>query len=101
MEGYAALLTRRGRGHNIVNILRGWSDDVAALRGAISRVKAPSKLVWGSKDLAVDPRSANALQASLPVSDLVLLPGVGHLPFEESPQEFNAIVLEFLGRTSE
>lgn len=98
MEGYSQLLTRRGRGYNVVNILRGWGQDLERLRSAIPQVRTPSLLIWGEHDLAVDPRSAERLQQALPGSELVMLPDVGHLPFEESPHEFNRLVLEFLDK---
>jgi pimeloyl-ACP methyl ester carboxylesterase len=28
---------------------------------------------------------------------LVVFEGVGHLPYEEVPEEFNAVLMEFLG----
>jgi pimeloyl-ACP methyl ester carboxylesterase len=31
-------------------------------------------------------------------SKLVMMPGVGHLPYEEAPEEFNRVLLEFLSR---
>jgi pimeloyl-ACP methyl ester carboxylesterase len=99
LEGYSALITRRGRGHNLLSILRGWSQDAKDLRAAITKVKTPSLLIWGAKDLAVDPRSANALKDALPRSEVAALLDVGHLPFEEAPGDFNRLVLEFLGRT--
>jgi len=27
------------------------------------------------------------------------MPGIGHLPYEEAPEEFNRVLLDFLGRT--
>jgi len=31
---------------------------------------------------------------------MVVMRGIGHLPYEESPQEFNRIVLEYFARRS-
>jgi pimeloyl-ACP methyl ester carboxylesterase len=100
LEGYAFPLMRRGRVHNILNTLRQWERDVAALRGAIARVEARSLLIWGTRDGAVDLKSSEALMQVLPECELALIHGAGHLPFEETPDEFNRLVLEFLGRTS-
>ena len=66
--------------------------------GRFGRVKAPALLAWGSRDGAVDIRSADMLREVLPHCELTLFPGVGHLPFEEVPGEFNERVLEFLSR---
>jgi pimeloyl-ACP methyl ester carboxylesterase len=98
LQGYSAMLMRRGRAHNLLNVLRSWENDVSALRGAIARVQAPVLLIWGTKDSAVDPHSADTLQRVLPHCETALLPGVGHLPFEEDPEGFDQLVLDFLAR---
>jgi pimeloyl-ACP methyl ester carboxylesterase len=98
VEGYSALLRRRGRAANLINIMRCWEQDVKELSEAIHRVQAPTLLIWGSRDGAVDPRSAELLQRFLPNCWLEMLPGVGHLPFEECPEVFNRLVLDFIER---
>jgi pimeloyl-ACP methyl ester carboxylesterase len=98
VEGYSAILRRRGRAANLINIMRCWEQDVKALSEAIPRVQAPTLLIWGSRDGAVDPRSAQPLQRFLPNGWLEMLPGIGHLPFEESPEVFNRLVLDFIER---
>ena len=42
--------------------------------------------------------SAHKLKDSLRDSELVLFDGVGHLPYEETPEEFNRVLREFLLR---
>jgi pimeloyl-ACP methyl ester carboxylesterase len=96
IEGYSSLIMRPGRVHNILNTLRCWEKDVNALRAAIPRIKAPSLLIWGTRDSAVDVRSGEALRQALPQCELALINDAGHLPFEETPDEFNRLVLDFL-----
>jgi pimeloyl-ACP methyl ester carboxylesterase len=98
LEGYSRLLMRPGRVHNILNTLGNWEKDRAALRGAISRVQARSLLIWGTRDGAVDLKSSEALMRALPGCERALIEGAGHLPFEETPDEFNRLVLDFLER---
>ena len=100
LEGYSALLMRRGRVHNILNTLRSWEKDLTALRPAIAQVQAPCLLIWGTRDGAVDPRSSEELMQALPGCERALIEGAGHLPFEETPDEFNRLALDFLGRVS-
>jgi pimeloyl-ACP methyl ester carboxylesterase len=100
LEGYSSLLIRRGRAHNLLSSLRGWEGDMTALRGAIARVRARSLLIWGTRDGAVDLKSSEALMQALPYCELALIQGAGHLPFEETPDEFNRLVLDFLGRVA-
>jgi pimeloyl-ACP methyl ester carboxylesterase len=85
----------------MINVLRNWRNDVDLLQGMIGRVKVPTLLAWGTKDGAVDIRSADMLCQVLPNCELALFPGVGHLPFEEVPGEFNERVLEFLAGRKE
>jgi pimeloyl-ACP methyl ester carboxylesterase len=100
LEGYSSLLMRRGRAHNILNSLRSWEGDMTALPGAIARVRAHSLLIWGTRDGAVDPKSSEALMQALPNCERALIQGAGHLPFEEMPDEFNRLVLDFLERVA-
>ena len=82
--------------NNILNTLRSWEKDVNALRVAIPQIKARSLLIWGTRDSAVDVRSAEALTQALPKCGLAFIEGAGHLPFEETPEEFNRLVLDFI-----
>jgi pimeloyl-ACP methyl ester carboxylesterase len=96
IDGYSSRIMRPGRVHNILNTLRSWHNDVDALRAVIPRIKARSLLIWGTRDKAVDPRSVESLRQALPHCELGLIEGAGHLPFEETPDEFNRLVLDFI-----
>ena len=98
IEGYSSLVMRPGKVHSVLSTLRGWQADVSALRNAIPRINAPSLLIWGTRDSAVDLRSAEQLRRALRGSELRLIEGAGHLPFEETPDEFNRLVLDFVAR---
>jgi pimeloyl-ACP methyl ester carboxylesterase len=56
----------------------------------------PALLLWGDRDLAVDPASAAELHRRWGNSVVVTMKGVGHVPYEEVPSEFNRIALDFL-----
>jgi pimeloyl-ACP methyl ester carboxylesterase len=98
VEGYCSRVMRPGRVDNVLNILRSWEKDVNTLRAAIPRINARSLLIWGSRDSAVDVRSAEPLKQALPQCQLKVIEGAGHLPFEEMPDEFNRLVLDFIDR---
>jgi pimeloyl-ACP methyl ester carboxylesterase len=99
LEGYSSLAMRPGKAHSVLSTLRNWENDVNALSQAIPRITAPSLLIWGTRDGAVDLRSAEQLRRALPASELKLIESAGHLPFEETPDEFNRLVLGFVERT--
>jgi len=99
IEGYSSLAMRLGKVDAVLSTLRHWEDDMNALSQAIPRITVPSLLIWGTRDGAVDLRSAEQLRRALPASELRLIEGAGHLPFEETPEEFNRLVLDFVERT--
>ncbi len=96
LAGYSRLVLRSGFARIVVQTLRCWEKDLDALPDAIERVKSPALLIWGTRDGAVDIRSAEVLQKKLSRSELAIIEGAGHLPFEETPEEFNHVVMEFL-----
>jgi 4,5:9,10-diseco-3-hydroxy-5,9,17-trioxoandrosta-1(10),2-diene-4-oate hydrolase len=96
VQGYRSHVMRPGRVNNILNTLRSWEKDVTTLRTEIPRIKARSLLIWGTRDSAVDVSSAEPLKQALPDCQLKVIEGAGHLPFEETPDEFNRLVLDFI-----
>jgi pimeloyl-ACP methyl ester carboxylesterase len=81
------------------NIVRSWMMDLQRIETALPLVKSlPALLLWGDRDLAVDPASAEELHRRWDNSTVVMMDGVGHIPYEEMPEEFNRIVLDFLLR---
>jgi pimeloyl-ACP methyl ester carboxylesterase len=60
------------------------------------RIEAPALIVWGDGDKMMNPKGAEALQAIMPNSRIVLMPGVGHLPMVEAPRASAADYLAFL-----
>jgi triacylglycerol lipase len=60
------------------------------------RIEAPTLIVWGDCDKMLSPKGAEALQAIMPASRVVLMPGVGHLPMVEAPRASADDYLRFL-----
>jgi len=99
LNGYAAGLAQAGTAEYGLAVVRHWRQSVNELRELYPRLKSlPTLIVWGDRDCAVSPDSAQMLQRALPASELVMLPQIGHLPYEECPEEFNRILLDFLRR---
>jgi pimeloyl-ACP methyl ester carboxylesterase len=98
LEGYEApVLSIPGSFEYGVGIVRHWTNDLRELENIIPSLSdIPTLLIWGSADPAVYVQSAEHLQRHFKKCDVVIYPGVGHLPYEEVPEQFNATLLEFL-----
>ncbi len=97
IEGYLAPLAKPGLFEHALSIVRSWTRDLRDLEATLPKLAGiPTLLMWGSKDSAVYASSAEPLAKYLPNSKLIVFPGVGHLPYEECPEEFNRELIEYL-----
>ena len=62
----------------------------------LRRIEAKTLLLWGEKDALIPVSNAADYVRVLRYSNLVTLPGVGHLPQEEAPEASLKPVLDFL-----
>jgi pimeloyl-ACP methyl ester carboxylesterase len=100
LEGYEApVLSIPGSFEYGINIVRSWTEDLRQLEQTIPQLaEIQTLLIWGSADVAVHAQSAEQLRRNFKNCKVVIYPGVGHLPYEETPEQFNATLLEFLRR---
>ncbi len=97
LEGYAAPYKIPGTFQYGLGVVRHWMRDLQEIEFLLPKIaNTPTLLIWGSRDRAVNPGSADKLRAKLHHCESVVLDGAGHLPYEESPDEFNAVLLRFL-----
>lgn len=102
LEGYSAPFEKPGALEHGLGILRSWKRDLADLETMLPNISdIPALLIWGGKDAAVDPASATRLASTFKECRTVMLEGVGHLPYEEVPEEFNTIVKKYLEQMPE
>lgn len=95
-EGYSEPFVTSGGFDCVFDILRTWNRDLDDLEKSLPAVAGiPALLIWGTRDAAVDCHSARILASHLRC-ELIELPGVGHLPYEEVPEQFNVAVIKFL-----
>lgn len=62
----------------------------------LDRIAAPTLLIWGEEDPWHPLAMAEEFRRRLPSTRLRVIPGCGHVPHEERPDEFNAAALPFL-----
>jgi pimeloyl-ACP methyl ester carboxylesterase len=97
LEGYKAPLAKPGLFEHALSIVGTWTEDLRQLQEILPRLsRMPTLLMWGSKDTAVHASSAVQMQRYFPDSEMIIFPGIGHLPYEECPEEFNRALIGFL-----
>jgi pimeloyl-ACP methyl ester carboxylesterase len=97
LDMYMRSLSVPGTVDHVLDILDRWFDDMRDLKTALSRIRnIPILLIWGTRDRAVSFSSGQILQKKLGNPEMTVIPGVGHLPFEEAPNAFADAVNMFL-----
>ena len=77
----------------------GCCDAIAALDYSkdLARITAPTLVIAGGADAGTPPAMSEAIAKAIPKAKLAVIPGAAHLSAVEKPEEFNALVREFLG----
>lgn len=97
LKGYSAPFSSAGAFRYGISVLDTWAQDLQRLETALPKIAhIPTFIIWGSADNAVDPASAPKLGQQFHDCRVRILEGVGHLPYEEAPDEFNRAVMDFL-----
>ncbi len=97
VEAYAQpLLTPEGRYALAQSARQLMPPEVGEAAARLGEITLPTLLLWGERDRVVPPAMGERLAGVLPRSTLVVLPGCGHLPQEEQPQESLAVLRRFL-----
>lgn len=97
LDGYKAPLAIPGLFEHALSIVETWSADLHELEMLLPGLASiPTLLMWGEKDPAVYCSSMQRLQQFFPGAEKVVFRGVGHLPYEECPEEFNQALINFL-----
>ncbi|NDE02640.1 MAG: hypothetical protein EBZ91_13050, partial [Gammaproteobacteria bacterium] len=95
VTGYAASAQLRDWDLALLGIIRDSAknslpDSLANLTAAAG--EPPTLILWGEADSWVPLRSGEVLRADLPAAEWVVLPGIGHVPFEEDVPTFIGVV---------
>jgi pimeloyl-ACP methyl ester carboxylesterase len=101
LQGYKAPLAIPGLFEHALSIVKTWAADLRELKALLPKLAPiPTLLMWGSKDPAVYAYSMEPLAHYFPNSKKVVFPGIGHLPYEECPDDFNRELIQFLTSTA-
>jgi pimeloyl-ACP methyl ester carboxylesterase len=97
LEGYRRPVRENQAFHHGQQIVRTWVADLGDLERTLPTIRNYSTLLmWGTRDRAVSYRSAEKLRQNFRNCRLVTFKGVGHLPYEEAPEEFNQALVQFI-----
>jgi pimeloyl-ACP methyl ester carboxylesterase len=61
----------------------------------IGAITAPTLVTVGELDLCLPARYSEAIVERIPNARLAVIPGVGHQPFQEVPEDYNRLLSEF------
>jgi pimeloyl-ACP methyl ester carboxylesterase len=67
----------------------------SALDHSLNTINVPVLIVWGDSDGWIAPQTAYDLQAEIPGAEVVMLPGVGHIPMLEAPNALHDSLIDF------
>lgn len=65
-------------------------------RDLLPHIAVPTLLIWGEQDVRSPLSVAHQFEQAIPKSQLVVIPGAGHVSNLECPGEFNRALREFL-----
>ena len=95
VDRYFEMMTREGNRHALNVRMQEIDTDLAPAR--IATLKLPTLILWGAQDHLVPPVNAEHFHKDIAGSQLVVFPGLGHVPHEEDAHATAAPVLAFLG----
>lgn len=72
------------------------SDEPTDVREDLGLIQTPTTIIWGEQDRLIPPEHGTALREGIRGSELILLPGVAHVPQIQAPKEVLRIITERL-----
>jgi len=97
VDRYFELTLRAGNRHALVERFR--QNEEGRDQDRIASLKQPTLILWGEKDHLIPEASAERFHQDIQSSELVIMPGLGHVPHDEDPVATVKVVETFLART--
>ncbi len=76
--------------------LKAWGTNPIDLESRLSEIDTPTLIIYGSDDKIVPPEDSQKLNELLPNSTMKMIQETGHLPHEESPDEFEESIIPWI-----
>ena len=96
LQVYADAASRPGALRSMINYYRALLRTPDARQIGDGRVDIPTLMIWGEEDSAIDIRCTEGTNEWVPDLELHRLPGVSHWVQQETPEQVNAILREWL-----
>ena len=93
VDRYWRLTRRPGNRDAMTDMFATSRED---LSGRLGEIVVPTLVLWGKEDALIPVSSAVRFRDAIPGAELVVYPGVGHLPMEEVPDAVAEDVQAFL-----
>ena len=93
VDRYYDLLLREGNRDAVIDM---FASRRQAQHERIASIRKPTLIIWGDRDRLIDVSNAYRFQQDIPGSRLLVIPGSGHVPMEESPKEVTDEIRRFL-----
>lgn len=93
------LVNDRPRAVRLIKMARSAEKETVA--DQLSTLEMPTLLVWGQNDVITPPDVAEEFRDRMPNARLHFIDECGHAPMIEHPDDFNALVLDFLEELAE
>jgi pimeloyl-ACP methyl ester carboxylesterase len=81
----------------LTNISNMWATQPNYTEEQLGAITTPILVLDGEEEEAIDINHTELMAELIPDAELILMPGTGHFAMFEQPEEFNQIVLEYLG----
>ncbi len=91
-------LLNRLEGSRRATLARFQTPPDATLQARAGEISRPTLIIWGEKDAIIPVDAAERWREAMPGAEIVIYPGVGHLPMEEAAARSAEDVAAFLTR---
>jgi pimeloyl-ACP methyl ester carboxylesterase len=89
-------LLNRMAGTRAASLKRFQLEMDTTIQARAAEIAIPTLILWGEKDTLIPPDAAASWQAAVKGSQLIVYPGIGHVPMEEIAEKSAADAAKFL-----
>jgi len=96
LEEVSKIVNNREYALKLIAMARSSAHDVVG--DFLHELDMPNLIIWGANDQLTPPDVANEFKENLPNAELHFLQECGHAPMMEHPEQFNALLMDWLKR---